>query len=314
MVNMARQSIVILLIISTFVSIALTSCGEYQAILKTRDNDLWYRKGLEYFDKGEFARSANLLGPLVTAYAGTSRSDTVTLYYARSLAELGDYSTAAYYFQQYVKTYPGGEQCENCQYMAAYCYYMLSPKVELDQADTETAITEMQTYLNMYPNSSRVSEIEAMMREMQDKLALKEFNSAVLYYRLGNYMGNNYRSAVIVAQNCLKRYPDTKHREDLSFLILESKYIQAERSVLSKQGDRYRDAIDEYYAFVNEFPQSKYSRRADKILKDSREGLEAVEKLIPPSADDMDYYRNYGSQLDKEVEAAREAAENAKNN
>lgn len=295
-------------------SIISTSCGEYQKILKNRDNDLWYRKGIEYFNKGEYARSANLLGPLVTAYSGSSRSDTVTLYYARALAELGDYSTAAYYFQQYVKTYPGGDQCENCQFMAAYCYYQLSPKVELDQSDTESAVTELQNYLNMYPNANRVPEVERMMREMQDKLALKEYNSAMLYFRLGNYMGNNYRSAVIVAQNCLRKYPDTVHREELSFLILESKYIQAERSVLSKQGDRYRDAIDEYYAFVNEYPQSKYSRKADKILKESKSGLAEVEKLLPPSQDDMDYYRNFGSQLEKEVEAAREAAENAKNN
>ena len=50
----------------------------------------------------------------------------------------------------------------------------------------------------------------------RDKLVLKEFMSAKLYYNLGNYMGNNYESCVITAQNALKDYPYTAYREALS--------------------------------------------------------------------------------------------------
>ena len=77
-------------------------------------------------------------------------------------------------------------------------------------------------------------------------------------------------SAVIAAQNSLKQYPDTKYREELSFLILDAKYIQAVNSVEEKKMDRYGEAIDEYYAFYNECPESQYSKRAQKILEDSQ--------------------------------------------
>lgn len=281
-------------------AITLVSCSEYQAILKTRDNELWFRKGLEYYENGDFLRSANLLGALVTPYSGTSKSDTVIMYYAKSLMMIGDYYSAAHYFQNYVKTYPSSDNCEECQFLCGKCYYELSPKILLDQQDTENAINEFQSFINLFPNSERIPEAEKMIKEMQDKMAYKNYLTAKLYFDLGNYMGNNYRSAVIVAQNCLKKYPDTKHREDLSFLILRAKYIQAQNSVINKQSERFRDAIDEYYAFINEYPSSKYNDLANDMLKNSEKGLKYAESVIPPSEDDMDYYRNFGTRAEQE--------------
>lgn len=275
------------------------SCGEYQAILKSQDNELWLRKGLEYYAKGDYDKAANLLGGILTQYAGTSQYDTIVITYSNALVKLNDYYTAAHYFSDYVKTYPSSAKCEECQYMAGFCYYKLSPKAELDQADSQSAIDELSLFVNLFPDSPNVPEAERMISEMEDKLAYKAYLNAKLYFDLGNYMGNNYQSAVITAQNCLKKYPDNAHREELGFLILRAKYIQADRSVLAKQADRYRDAIDEYYSFVNEYPVSKYRSDADKILSRSQKGLSEAEKLMPPSQDDLDYYKNYGQRNKK---------------
>jgi outer membrane protein assembly factor BamD len=40
-------------------------------------------------------------------------------------------------------------------------------------------------------------------------------------------------------------------------------------SVESKKLERYRAAIDEYYAFKTEFPDSKYLKEADKYYKEA---------------------------------------------
>ena len=69
------------------------------------------------------------------------------------------------------------------------------------------------------------------------------------------------------AQNALKDYPYTKLREELSILILRAKYKMAYKSVEEKQVDRYRDTIDEYYAFKNEFPESKYIEEAEEYYR-----------------------------------------------
>ncbi|EXZ23950.1 hypothetical protein M086_2268, partial [Bacteroides fragilis str. S13 L11] len=70
--------------------------------------------------------------------------------------------------------------------------------------------------------------------------------------------------------NALKDYPYTDYREDLSILILRAKYEMAVNSVEDKKMDRYRETVDEYYAFKNEFPESKYLKEAERIFKDSQ--------------------------------------------
>ena len=93
---------------------------------------------------------------------------------------------------------------------------------------------------------------------------------------MGNYLGNNYLSCVITAQNALKDYPYTEYREELSYLVMKAKYDMAANSVASKRTDRYRDALDECYAFKSEFPESKYTGEADEMLAKSEKALANV--------------------------------------
>ena len=53
-------------------------------------------------------------------------------------------------------------------------------------------------------------------------------------------------------------------------MILRRKYEMAVNSVEDKKMDRYRETVDEYYAFKNEFPESKYLKEAERIFKDSQ--------------------------------------------
>ncbi len=228
-----------------------------------------YTKALEYFEAEDFMRSATLLNELQGIYRGTDKAENITYTYAKCLYGLGDYLMAGHYFRQFVKSYPSSELNEDCQFMSAYCYYMQSPKPRLDQTDTYNAINEFQLFVNVYPRSSRVEEANRLMDELRDKLVYKSYLNAKLYFNLGNYMGNNYKSSVIAAQNSLKEFPDTKYREELSFLILEAKYIQAMNSVIEKKEDRIREAIDEYFSFINEFPKSQYMDKAVKIFNDA---------------------------------------------
>ena len=180
-----------------------------------------------------------------------------------------DYSTAAQTFITYTNTYPRGTFAELASYHAGKALFLDTPEARLDQSGTYTAIQQLQTFLEYYPASSKKQEAQDMVFALQDKLVLKEFMSAKLYYNLGNYMGNNYESCVITAQNALKDYPYTDYREDLSILILRAKYEMAVNSIEEKKIDRYRETIDEYYAFKNEFPESKYLREAEKIFNAS---------------------------------------------
>ena len=261
-----------ILVALTFIPF-LFSCSNYQKVLKSTDYELKYSKAMEYFGNEDYMRAATLLNELQGVYRGTDKSETINYTYASCMYSLDDYIMAGHYYRQFVKTFPSSEKNEECQFMSAYCYYMMSPKPRLDQTDTYNAINEFQLFVNLYPGSDRVKEANRLMDELRDKLVYKSYLSAKLYFDLGNYMGNNYLSSVIAAQNSLKEFPDTKYREELSFLILEAKYIQAVNSVVEKKEERYRDAIDEYFSFINEFPESDYLKKAVKIYNDASKSI-----------------------------------------
>ena len=55
-------------------------------------------------------------------------------------------------------------------------------------------------------------------------------------------------------------------REQFSILIMKSKYELAHNSSEEKRVERYRDAEDECYGFINEFPESSERSTAEKYI------------------------------------------------
>ncbi len=125
----------------------------------------------------------------------------------------------------------------------------------------------MQGFLDYFPRSDKVSIAQNAIFELQDKLTLKQLENAQLYYNLGTYLGNNYESAVIVARNAIKDYPYSKYKEDLELLILKARYQEARESVDEKKAERYSVVIDEYYSFINNYPDTPNREEADNIFK-----------------------------------------------
>ena len=143
---------------------------------------------------------------------------------------------------------------------------MASPEPRLDQTESYHAIQELQIFLEYYPNSSYKEECNAMIYSLQDKLAEKELESVKLYYNLGTYLGNNYQSCILTAQNGLKNYPYSKLREEFSIYIVRARYQLALNSIEERLIVRYRETQDECYNFKNEFPASSYNKEVTKIL------------------------------------------------
>jgi hypothetical protein len=70
----------------------------------------------------------------------------------------------------------------------------------------------------------------------------------------------------VTAQNAISDFPYSERREDFAILILRAKFELAEQSVESKKTERFQNAIDEYYGFVNEYPKSKFLPKATLLF------------------------------------------------
>jgi len=253
-------------------SILLVSCGEYNKVLKLTDIDRKFEYAKRYFDEGKFSRSATLLEEVVQMRKGSAMGEEALYLLAQSNFGMKDFLTASEYFATYFKTYPKGQYAELARYYSAYGLFMESPDPRLDQSNTFKAMEQFQDFIELYPQSERKEEAQNTLFQLQEKLAMKELLTTRLYYNLGNFLifpfpGGNYLSAVITAQNALRSYPFTKYREDFMYLIFKSKYEMAIRSVDEKKEFRYRDVVDEYYAYVNEFPEGKFVKEITRLYQ-----------------------------------------------
>ena len=259
--KMSKKAYIILLL-----TVFLTGCGEYQKLLKSRDPEEKYQAALRYFNDKQYVKSQTLLDDVSSYYKGTERSEDILAYLARSYMGQKSYESATDYYQAYVRNYPKGKYAAEAYFQVGHCRYLDAPDARLDQEITVKAIEAFTQFVELYPESPYAEQAYREMSELYDKLAYKELKSAELYYNLGTYLGNNYESCEIVSKNALKNYPSNKYQEDFNWYILQAKYQQMINSFEEKKLERARDAQDEYYNFITEYPNSKHRKEADKMM------------------------------------------------
>ena len=248
----------------------LVNCSDYSTVLKSKDLDYKFEYAKRAYDQRKYLQAATVLNEVITPLRGGPKGEEALFLLGMSYYENKDYLNSGVYFKTYYNRYPKGKYAELARFYSGYGYYLSSPDSQLDQANTRKAIDELQGFLDYFPRSDKVTIAQNAIYEMQDKLTLKELQNAQLYYNLGNFLGNNYQSAIITAQNALRAYPYSKYREDFEMLILKSKFQEANQSVSEKQDERFRDVIDEYYSFINNYPNSKNTKEAENIYKIAR--------------------------------------------
>jgi len=248
-------------IIIILLALVATSCGEYEKLLKSGDFELKKQKVYDYYDDGKYTKSIELLTQILPRYRATDEAEQLNWINAQAHYKIRDYMMAGTYYQNFADTYPGSNNAEEASYLSALCDYNMSPRPELDQAYTRKAIESFTIFMQRYPTSTRLDDCKTRVLELQEKLVEKSYLSARLYYDL-----KQYRSATVSLANSLKEYPDTKYREELMFLKLDALYLYAEMSVPARKVERFQTTLDEYYSFIEEFPQSKYSKDVKRIF------------------------------------------------
>ena len=267
-----------LTLIATCVALLMTSCvNEYNQITKSGDYTLKYEYAKQCYAQGKYSRAVPLLQELVTMKKGSTEGEECLYMLAMSEFGMKDYETASEYFKKYFSSYPKGRYAENAKYYVGESLFQNAPEPRLDQSTTMTAIAAFQEYLDIFPDAHLKSQATSRLYALQDLLVEKEYKSACLYFDLGTYFGNctnggnNYEACIVTAQNALKDYPYSNRREEFASLVMKSKYELAKMSVESKQLERYQDAEDECYGFINEYPDSKERSLAEKYIEKCKE-------------------------------------------
>ena len=258
------------LYIVLIILVLVSSCGEYEKLLKSTDFDLKKAKAKEYYDASQYVKATELLSQILPRYRASAESEELNWMNAQSYYGMRDYYMAGSYFKSFVDQFPFGVHAEEANFMAAKCDMLISQRPELDQENTKNAIEGFKIFMTRFPNSAKIEESKILLKELEEKLVEKSYLSAKLYYDR-----REYKAAVVALNNSLKEYANTKYREEMMYLKLNSLFQYAEKSLAIKQKERYQAALDDYYSFMEEFPKSLYEKEVNTIFQKTNKFLKA---------------------------------------
>ena len=109
----------------------------------------------------------------------------------------------------------------------------------------------MQAFINTHPGSERNKEAEGIINNEREKLELKDFKAAELYYNL-----SYYKSAAVAFATLMDDYPDSDKSEQYKLEVVKAYYRYAENSIPEKQTERFQRVLTEADDFEDRFPQS----------------------------------------------------------
>ncbi len=262
-----------LVFLSVLILVFLDSCSKFRKIQKSEDWKVKYQAALEYYEDEDYYRASVLFEEIMPLIRGQEEGEMAQFYYAYCNYYQKQYQLAAYYFKSFYETYSRSQYAEEAEFMNAYSLYLDSPIYNLDQTSTKEAIEAMQVFINKNYTGKYSNEATSIINEMQLKLQIKGYKNAKQYYKMGYY-----KSAIIAIDNYAIDFPDAIYNQELSFLKLRSQYLLATASIPSKREERLREAIQFYQDFLEEYPESSFSKEADRLYENIVTELSKIEK------------------------------------
>jgi outer membrane protein assembly factor BamD len=247
------------------------SCGDFEKIKKSSDVNYKLTKANEYYDKQDYAHANELYKELLPIMKSTRNYEALFYKYAYSFYYMKNYLEGSYYFKNFTEYFPTSKNAEECEYMSALCLFKYAPKYTLDQTNTVKALDAMQSYVNKYPNSKNITDANAFLDQSHKKLEMKQAGAARLYFNI-----ERYKAAVVAYKSVMRNYPESPSSDLYQFMIGKSAYKFAKQSIVTKQEERFSNAISAFNELKQSYPNSKYIADAQKMSEDANNRINQI--------------------------------------
>jgi outer membrane protein assembly factor BamD len=243
------------------IAVVVCSCSQYQKAIKSEDVGVKFNEAVRQYDKGKYNKAIRLFEQIAPAYRGKPQAEKMFYLFAMSYYKTEQYYLAGYQFESFTSSYPKSEKIEEASYLGAKSYSMLSPVFSLDQTDTVKAISKLQNFIDVYPNSEYFAEANASLKILTDKLERKAFEIARQYNTIADY-----KSALVALDNFIADYPGTIYKEEALYYKFDSAYKLAINSVPSKMEERLNNAKIAHANLMKFNGETKHKADADDML------------------------------------------------
>ncbi len=247
----------------------LSSCSSSKNALENIDAEDRFALGKQEFDEGDYLDAIRDFQIVTIQFQGSALADDAQYYLAESYYERHEYILAASEYETLIRRMRSSELVPLAQYKRAMCYYKLSPRPALDQQYTKKAIDSFQEFIEYNPTHQFAPDGEARIQELNNKLALKMYNTARLYVRM-----DRHKSAQFYFEHLLERYHDSDWADDAHIGLVEV--------LIARK--RYPEANEMVERFFIRFPDSPLMIRAENLRNDVNSKLNQNLDQIPETA------------------------------
>ena len=131
--------------------------------------------------------------------------------------ELGDYSRAEIYADDYIQLYPDSKDIDFAYYLRIMANYMQISDIDRDQSSVNKVLELLDEFVRLFPNSIYLEEVMKRIDLVHQHIAAKEFSIGKFYLQRGEYVAAIKRFSTI-----LNKYKDTKYYSESLYRIAEA--------------------------------------------------------------------------------------------
>lgn len=261
------RSSVLVALVALPLALAAASCGPKKAVTPTgilEADKFLYEKGQEQLAARKWFQAREYFQQIVENYPQSTYRPDAKL--GMGDTYIGEGTTEALVmaqneFKEFLTFYPTSPRADYAQYRLGFSHYkqMLAP--DRDQTETREAVAEWRLFLERYPNSTIRSEVEAKLREAQDRLSESEYRVGLFYFRVKWYPGSIDRFKSVLTGD-----PAYSRRDAVYFYLAESLMAV----------DRAAEALPYFDRLVKEFAESEFLARAQKRIEELKNATPAT--------------------------------------
>lgn len=203
--------------------------------------DREYRLAKEAFDAGRYTDAADHFNRLVLNYPDSEHAIEARYLLGQANFHNEEYPSAAQDFERFQQDFPADSLADDALYWAGRSYEAQSLKPQLDQGDTQRAISSFTELRRQYPNSSFAGEAEERIAALRERLAEKEYMNARYYFKQ-----KLWKATEIYVKTLIEDYPQSRYVAPAYLMLVRAYEAQGK----NEDAGRMRETL------LEQFPDS----------------------------------------------------------
>lgn len=220
-----------------------------------RDKEL-FTQGVDAIRKGSFDQGRILLNTMINTYSDSPLVRMAKLAIADSYYLQGgtkSYAQAEVEYRDWIQFFPDDLLADDAMMKMAEIHLKQIQAADRDTTHAKLAERQLKELLRRHPNTDKKGDVERLMNDVDEILALHELKVARFYFDIRE----SAQAAQMRTEEILNKYPNFSLLDETLFLHARSMEIQEDTETASRDLAR----------IITSFPHSEFVERAKNTLK-----------------------------------------------